>query len=144
MNAPLADLPAWLKVAASGQLLAAALNLSLIRILGWREDASRMPLLMREVFHVHCWFISVTLALFGVVTWRFAAEMNVNPACRWLAAGIGIFWALRTVLQITYYSSSHWRGHAGRTVIHIALLLIYGGFTAAYLIAAFGGFGSAE
>jgi hypothetical protein len=137
MNALLLDLPLALKVAASAQLAIAILNLFLVRLLDWKEDVARLPLLMREVFHVHGWFISVTLALFGVMTWRFAGEMHSNPACRWLAAGIGIFWALRSVLQTTYYSSSHWRGQTGRTLIHITLLLIYGGFAAVYLTAAF-------
>jgi len=49
-----------------------------------------------------------------------------NPACRWLAGCIGSFWAIRTVLQVGYYSSSHWRGNLGRTIAHAALLLIYG------------------
>jgi hypothetical protein len=57
---------------------------------------------------------------------------------RWLAMGIGAFWALRTVLQITFYSSSHWRGKAGRTAIHIILLGLYSGMAATYLLAAFG------
>ena len=33
------------------------------------------------------------------------------------------------------YSSSHWRGKAGRTAIHVALLLMYGGLSAVYLLA---------
>lgn len=113
----------------------------LIRLLKWKEELNRTPLLMQEVFHVHCWFISVTLALFGVMTWRFAAEMIAHEPCRWLAAGIGLFWMLRTVLQFAYYSSSHWRGLPGRTIIHIALLVIYGGFATIYLWAGFHGGG---
>ena len=125
-----------LKAAAAGQLCVAVLNLFLPRLLHWREDLTRLPLLMREVFQIHVWFISITLTIFAVMTWRFATEMNANPACRWLAAGIGLFWALRTILQITYYSSSHWRGLPGRTLIHITLLLIYGGFAVLYLLTA--------
>jgi len=103
-----------------------------------KEDLNRLPLLVREVFQVHVWFISVTLIIFAVMTFRFAGEMNANPVCRWLAAGIGLFWALRMVLQFAYYSSSHWRGQPGRTAIHVALLVIYGGFAVIYLAAAFG------
>ncbi|MBI4657552.1 MAG: hypothetical protein HY735_01675 [Verrucomicrobia bacterium] len=144
MNADITDTaifewPWLLRAAAAGQLAIAILNLCLIRILGWREDLARMPLLVRQVFHVHCWFISVTLTLFAVMTWRFAGEFSTNAVCRWLAAGIGLFWALRTVLQATYYSSSHWRGQTGRTAIHAALLAIYGGFATVYAMAAFGG-----
>ena len=104
-----------------------------------------MQLLVREVFRVHAWFISITLAIFGVMTWRFSHEManGTNPVCQWLAGGIGSFWAVRTVLQVFYYSSSHWRGQLGRTLIHIALLFLYGGFAAVYF-AAFGGPAAAQ
>ena len=126
----------WLQIAGASQLGIALLNLFLARILGWKANLDRAPQLLREVFHVHAWFISLTLTIFAIMTWRFAAEMRTNPACRWLAAGIGLFWALRTILQITYYSSSHWRGLPGRTLIHIMLLLIYGGFAVLYLLTA--------
>lgn len=126
-----------LPLAGIGQLLIAALNLSLVRLLGWRDDLSRLPLLVREVFHVHAWFISITLAIFGVLTIRFASALTATELGRWLACGIGAFWAVRAVIQVTYYSSSHWRGKTGRTVIHVVLLAVYGGFAATYLAAAF-------
>jgi len=131
---------ALLQTAAATQLLIAVLNLFLVPLLHWKEDLERMPLLLREVFHVHAWFISVTLTIFGVMTWRFASEMasGTEPVFRWLAAGIGIFWAIRTVLQVGYYSSNHWRGKRGRTIVHVLLLVVYGGFGAVYLWSAFG------
>ena len=137
MSAP--ELVTWLKLAAVLQLAIATLNLFLVQLLRWQQPVAAMPLLMREVFHVHAWFISLTLALFATLTWRFAAEMAGagNPLAKWLAMGIGVFWATRTVLQITYYSSSHWRGHAGRTLVHVLLLVVYGGFAAAYFAAGF-------
>ncbi len=129
-----------LQLAAALQLGIALLNLALPRALGWREDLAKLPLLVREVFQVHLWFISVTLTIFAVMTWRFAAEMahRENEACRWLAAAIGAFWGIRTILQITYYSGSHWRGRPGRTTAHILLLLLYGGFACIYFWSAFG------
>ena len=131
------NLTPWLRLAAAAQLGIALLNLALPRIMRWREDLNHLPLLIREVFHVHTWFISVTLTIFAVMTWRFAAEMTTNAVCRWLAAGIGFFWTLRTMLQVGYYSSSHWRGRPGRTAIHVLLLLIYGGFAFVYMAALF-------
>jgi hypothetical protein len=123
---------------AAAQLGVAVLNLFLVRLLGWRADLERMPLLIREVFMVHAWFISVTLAIFGAVTLRFAPEFAAasHEVFRWLAGGIGFFWALRTVLQIAYYSSTHWKGRMDRTIIHILLLAIYGGLAATYIAAA--------
>jgi len=129
-----------LRIAAAAQIAIALLNLFLVRLLDWKADLDRMPLLLREVFHVHCWFISITLAIFGIITFQFADAMAAsnNEVCRWLTAGIGIFWATRTVLQVTYYSSSHWRGRPVRTVMHVALLAMYGGLALLYSLAVFG------
>ena len=132
-----------LQVAAIVQLIVALLNLALTRILGWQHPLQRVPPLMREVFHVHSWFISLTLAIFAVLTWRFASAMvggESDPAT-WLAGAIGIFWGVRTVLQVFYYSPSHWRGRPGPTVLHFALLLVYGSMSAVYLLAVLGGLG---
>ena len=133
-------LSSLLRIAAAAQLAIALLNLFLVRLLDWKADLDRMPLLLREVFHVHCWFISITLVMFGVMTLRFAHAMaaSSNEACRWLTAGIGLFWAIRTVLQVTYYSGSHWHGRPVRSAMHVALLATYGGLALAYSLSAFG------
>jgi hypothetical protein len=124
-----------LQAAAIAQVAVAALNLFLVRLMKWEPDLARMSLLVREVFRVHAWFISVTLGIFGALSWRFAAEMasGADVIGKWLCLGIGIFWAIRTVLQVTYYSSSHWRGQMGRTLAHVALLVCYGGMGVVYL-----------
>jgi len=126
-----------LRFAALLQLGIALLNLCLVRLLHWRSDLDRMPLLLREVFQVHAWFISITLVIFGSITWRFADELalKANSVGQWLAVGIGSFWAIRAVLQVTYYSSFHWRGRFDRTAAHVLLLVIYSGFAAVYLLA---------
>jgi hypothetical protein len=135
-----ATLALVLQFSAAAQLGVAILNLFLVRLLNWQDDVKRMPLLLREVFYVHAWFISITLTIFALLTLWFSNEMSRgnNVACMWLAGCIGTFWAIRTVLQVTHYSSSHWRGDLRRTCIHVTLLLMYGGFTFAYLAAAFG------
>lgn len=131
-----------LRLAALAQLGVVLLNLFLIRIMNWRRDLDAMPLLIREVFQIHVYFISITLAIFGVVTWRFAPDMATatHPLCVWLAIGIGIFWAIRSVMQWSHYSAVHWRGDRRRTAIHWLLFLGYGSFAAVYFTAANRGF----
>jgi hypothetical protein len=128
-----------LRAAAAAQFGVAILNLALERILKWKPDLDRLPLLVREVFHIHSLFISITLTIFAVLTWRFAGDIAsaANPLCIWLSASIGIFWAVRLTMQWTHYSASHWRGDAGRTLVHWMLTLGYGGLVAVYFAAAF-------
>ncbi len=129
----------WLLyLAGTGQLAVCLLNLGLHRFLRRDFAEARMPLLLREIFRVHQGFISLTLFLFAALTLRFAPELAGADAelARWLCAGIGLFWATRTVVQWTGYSQSHWRGDRLRTGIHWFLTLAYGGCAGVYLIAA--------
>jgi hypothetical protein len=138
----LLNLELFLRLAAIAQLGVVVLNLFLIRLMNWRSDLNAMPLLLREVFQIHIYFISITLAIFGAVTLRFAAEIATaaHPICVWLAIGIGIFWAIRSIMQWSHYSAVHWRGDRLRTFAHWTLFLGYGAFAAVYFAAASRGF----
>lgn len=131
----------FLRAAAIAQLAVAVLNLALIRIMKWEPDLARAPLLIREVFQIHVHFISITLAIFGVLTWRFAAEIAsaANPIAVWLAVAIALFWGIRSAMQWLHYSPVHRRGNRARTAIHWALFLGYGALAAVYSFAATGG-----
>jgi hypothetical protein len=128
-----------LRAAAIAQFGIALLNFSLVRIMEWKPDLDRLPLLIHEVFQVHLIFISVTVATFAVLTWRFAREMAMGgiPMAIWLALAIGIFWSIRAVMQWTYYSGTHWRGDAARTLLHWMLFLGYSALALVYLWAGF-------
>ena len=134
------NLELFLRLAALAQLGIAVLNLFLIRIMNWDRDLISAPLLIREVFHIHTYFISGTLAIFGTLTWRFAGDIAraAHPLCVWLAIGIGCFWSIRSVMQWSHYSTSHWRNDRLRTVIHWTLFLGYGALGAVYFMAAKG------
>ena len=137
MSAITLDVQSLLRAAAAVQMAVAVLNLRLVRFLKWKDSLEQLPLLLRQVFMVHLWFISLTVAIFGVMTWRFDAMMAAgsDPVCAWLSGAIGFFWGLRAVIQIAYYSPSHWRGHTGRTIVNIGCLLVYAGMSFVYLLA---------
>src|SRR5438046_1842764 len=111
MNFLLTHLDLGLRAAAIVQIGVALLNLSLIRIMKWKPDLEKMPLLIREVFQIHCYFISITLAIFGILTWRFTSDLSsaANSLSIWLATAIGAFWLIRSIMQWVYYSPTHWR-----------------------------------
>jgi hypothetical protein len=139
MNSLRSHLDFFLRAAALVQFAVAILNLGLIRIMKWKPDLERMPLLIREVFQIHCFFISLTLFIFAALTWRFAADMAraAHPLCVWLAVAIGAFWLIRSLMQWTHYSSNHWRGDPLRTAGHWLLFIGYGGLASVYLISVF-------
>jgi hypothetical protein len=128
-----------LRAAALAQFAVAILNLFLIRIMKWKSDLDRAPLLIREAFRIHVVFISITLSIFGALTWRFAHEIAraASPLAIWLAGTIGLFWLIRSAMQWLHYSASHWRGDALRTVIHWTLFFGYGAMAFVYFAAAF-------
>ena len=127
-----------LLIGAAGQACVAMLNLRLPTLLGWQEELRRVPRLMSEVFQVHVWFITTTLLIFSIFTWRFTPEIASGTTAmgRWMAFLIGVFWLIRTLIQVVFYSASHWRGQAGRTAIHLILLTAYGALTGTYFTAA--------
>jgi hypothetical protein len=138
MNSLLVHLGLFLRLAALAQFGVAILNLWLVPIMKWSSDLERMPLLIREVFRIHCLFISITLSIFGALTWQFANDIasGRNQLATWLAAAIGAFWLIRSVMQWLYYSPTHWRGDVQRTLIHFALFFGYGALATVYFIAA--------
>lgn len=139
MNIIHQHLDVLLRLAAAGQLFIALLGPMIPFLLGWREAIARMPLLVREVFWVHTFFIGLTCAIFGLITWVFAADL-AHPAhdmMRWFLFAIGLFWGIRSVMQWTVYSTSHWRGLMDKTIAHWALFTGYSAFAITYFIAAF-------
>ena len=74
MNAPGFSLMLLLRAAATLQLAVAVMNLFLVPLLKWKEVVARMPLLLREVFQVHAWFIETALRQAAVLPFRKKAE----------------------------------------------------------------------
>jgi hypothetical protein len=135
----LISLETALRAVALAQLAVAILNLFLIHIMKWKPDLERAPLLIGEVFRIHVVFISITLSIFGTLTWRFAYEIAraSTPLAIWLAVAIGLFWLARSAMQWLHYSASHWHGNSLRTLIHWTLFLGYGAMALVYFAAAF-------
>jgi len=103
-----------LRTAAVAQFAVAILNLFLVRIMKWKPDLERAPLLIREVFRIHVVFISITLSIF---------------------VAIGLFWLVRSAMQWLHYSASHWHGNSLRTLIHWTLFVGYGAMAFIYFAA---------
>lgn len=113
---------------ATVQVAIGVLVFFLPRLLGWERALAGVPLLLREVYHVHALYLAITLWIFAGFTYAYGAAIGPLGIC------IGLFWAVRVGIQLFYYSPTHWRGRRRETLVHVAMLLVYGSMSAVYLM----------
>ena len=120
---------------AAAQAAIACLNLALPRLLGWKRVLANGPTLLREVYYVHAFYLSLTLVYFaGFTAFRADAILAGDPLARLVARAIGVFWAIRVGIQFFYYSPSHWRGKPREILAHVVLTVLYGFMAGLYLM----------
>ena len=86
------ELHLW--VAALLQWLVASSNLFAARIFAYRQEVAKLSPFVREVFIVQNIYIMTTLAMFGIVSIVFTAELAGGSALgRFLSGFLAIFWA---------------------------------------------------
>ena len=82
----------------------ASANLLLPAKLDYRENLSRVSPIIRQIFVVHSIYIMGVVLLFAAVTFGFASDLASGHGLgRFLAAGIAVFWLVRTAVQLLYY-----------------------------------------
>jgi hypothetical protein len=98
------------------------------RYFNWSAETTRLTLLTRQIFYVHCFFIGVVLVLMGTLSTLYAGELlNRAPLSHAICGAFAAFWILRLLAQWFVYDSRIWRGSPFRTVMHwmFSLLWVY-------------------
>lgn len=122
-----------LRIAGALQLALAVAHIPFPRWFNWREELARLSPINRQVFIVHDLFIVLVLILFGALS-LFAAPAMLEPVTLGLlvCGGMSVFWIVRLYCQFFVYTRELWRGHRGRTAIHVAITALW-----LYLIAVY-------
>ena len=94
------ELHLW--VAALLQWLVASSNLFAARIFAYRRRPKLSPF-VREVFIVQNIYIMTTVAMFGIVSIVFTAELAGGSLGRFLSGFLAIFWGGRIIIQLFFY-----------------------------------------
>ena len=127
-------LPLLLRIAGAGLILLAAAHVPIGRKLKWREHAARMSDENAAVFHVHTFFICVTLVMMGLPCLiEPAVFIGKSRLGAWVSCSICGFWLLRLYCQWFVYRSHLWRGKPLETSMHIWFTMVW-----IYLVAVFG------
>jgi Methyltransferase domain len=123
-----------LKVAGA-LLLALGLAHSLFgRYFKWEKELAQLSLLTRQIFLVHCFFISLVVVLIGPCSLFYTnALFGSGTLSRVVLTGFVVFWSIRLACQFFVYDSAIWRGRRFYTAMHFAfsifwiyVVLIYG------------------
>ena len=81
---------------------------ALPRALDWRGELAGLTLLNRQVSYVHCFFIGLTCALWGMLPLTAGpALIEPHPVTRLLLCGAVLFWGARLVVQLGLFNPAH-------------------------------------
>lgn len=89
----------------------------------WSKDLSSLSLINRQMMLVHTFFIALVVFLVGLLSLTSSQELIDTDLGKRISLGLGIFWAIRLVVQIFVYSSQHWKGKTYETAIHIVFII---------------------
>ena len=114
----------------------AALGVAVHRHFGWGAEIQRLTLLTRQVFLIHSAFVTVVIAMLGVLLAGYApALVAPGPLPRAILVGLLVMWAARLLAQWFFYDPSLWRGDRFRTFMHVLFSVLYTYFVMTFALA---------
>lgn len=91
----------------------------------WDSELKSLSLINRQMMTIHTFFIALTVFLMGLLCLTSSRELIQTDFGKKLSLGLGIFWAIRLVVQFFGYSAELWKGKKFETFIHIAFSLLW-------------------
>jgi hypothetical protein len=96
------------------------------RYFKWQNELAKLSLLTRQIFLVHCFFISLSLILMGGCTLFYTnALLRSGMLSRVVLVGFVVFWLTRLTFQLFVYDSAIWRGHRFYTFMHVGFSIFW-------------------
>lgn len=117
-------------------ILLAAMHAFFPKYFKWKEELQQLSLINRQMMEVHTLFIALVLLLMGLLCLLAADELLATKLGKIILAGIGLFWAVRLVVQFFVYSPVLWQGKKFETAMHVIFALLWAYLTIIFLAAA--------
>lgn len=106
-------------------LALALLHIIFPRYFNWVTDLRNISLINRQMMYVHTFFIALTLGLMSLLCLSSAHELITTKLGNRILFGIGIFWAVRLMVQFFGYSSELWKGKRMESVVHVVFSILW-------------------
>jgi len=85
----------------------------------WKVELKSLSLINKQMMTIHTFFIALVVFLMGLLCLTSATELIDTKFGKTISLGLGIFWAIRLIIQFFGYSTVLWKGKAFETTIHI-------------------------
>jgi membrane glycosyltransferase len=107
------------------------------RYFNWSKELPALSLVNQQLMYIHTFFIALVLLLMGLLCVTSATEVITTHLGHKLLLGLGIFWAIRLIIQFFGYSPQIWKGKRLETSIHILFVLLWCYFSVSFFYAYF-------
>mgnify|MGYP005989626673 CR=1 FL=1 len=108
------------------------------RHFNWIAELKKVNLITRQVFHVHHFFVALTVTLMGILCLIYPEDLQTTPLGRAICLGLGFFWLCRLFIQFFGYSSELWKGRTFETVVHCLFGLLWLSLTVLFTMVGLG------
>lgn len=119
-----------------GLILLALIHAIFPKAFDWKTELASLTLINRQLMTVHTFFVALTVFLMGVLCATSAQELFTTALGKKILAGLAIFWAIRLLSQLFWYSPQLWKGKPRETMIHVLFLVMWTAITIIFTIAA--------
>ena len=91
----------------------------------WKNDLKNLSLINRQMMQVHTFFIAFAVFLIGVLCVSSSEDLINTEFGRRISLGIGLFWAVRLLIQFFGYSFELWKNKKFETLMHIVFSILW-------------------
>lgn len=102
--------------------------------LGWKYDLLKLASFNRKLMWTYSGFTLLTIIAFGLLTLSLHEEfLKGEPAALGLASFIGVFWTLRLLVDLFYFTHENWPAGRGMVLGHVLLSTLFVALATTYL-----------
>ena len=95
------------------------------KIFNWKEDLPKLKPINRAIMQVLNLMLIYMLLIFAYVSFNHAHEMQVTVIGRVMTFSIGVFWGIRAILQLVYFSRTRLVSYVFLVIFIIGFLLYF-------------------
>lgn len=95
------------------------------RHFNWQKELISLSLVNKQMMYVHTFFIALVVFLMGILCLTSSTELIETVLGKRICFGLGLFWAVRLIIQFFGYSSELWKDKTFETSVHVLFIFLW-------------------